>query len=266
MTNETQALAHLVSIADGYATPEAVSVLAMDLASPWASYRRLVRDRPPVLAPLHERDLLALLDELAPHLAPSWPGPGAWLARHRLAVPLAALSVAPAWATDPVLTDAWVALPPRGFSLPGSFDRTALELDGRLAALHVLARQARAAGGTPEAIRAPVVPLTEWICGPRMASWSEISGGQASELRTHWSAPGPSAWLQRASLADVEQVVELITGPDLIPDTWEPEISPEELAEQAERQRIIAEGRARQAEWEASRPQAAAGYGELNRV
>jgi hypothetical protein len=213
--DELAALRKLISAADGRATPEPVIGLAIATISPWSGQRRDIIDQPSRLAPPLPDVLISFLQDVRPQLGRPLPPDNGWLSwlrYHGLARPLADLEKVPNWVFDPALTGGWLALPPQGGFL--SRGPELIEVDGRLAMLHVLAMQA----GADVPVDA-VLCLAEWFVGPKAAEWSRLSADQCPVMRfprqryrswyaTH-TTPRPAA-----------DVVPVLLGAPRASDSW----------------------------------------------
>src|SRR6476660_1984185 len=199
MDAERDALVTLVRAAGGRATIEPVTMLGIALLWPWSGDRRGYIDRPDRVAPqLDARALFAFLDEVRPLLAeqrmPTDRGLLAWLAYRRLAVPVSSLVKVPAWLTDEALSEAWICLPPATCYRQAPPEGDVIEVDGRVAALHLLLTQV-AGNADPSAVpRDAVTTLLEWFIGPHAVQWSAAAADQCATMRFSLQHGGNRAW------------------------------------------------------------------------
>lgn len=257
MDPEREALAQLVRSAGGRATIEPTTMLALAVLSPWSGDRRDFLDRPNRIAPqMDARGLLSFLDEIRPMLSdrrlPTGRGFLAWMRFRGLAVPVGELTKIPSWLTDPTLADGWICLPPAAGYRQAQPDTDVIEVDGRVAALHLLITQAADSAEPTGVPRDAVTRILDWFAGPHAAHWSSAAGDQCTRMRLSLQNAGHKAWFQSFDAAPVEPIREIITrAVPLVSESWrKPPPTPAELAAEAERQRIIAEGEAQLKAWQ----------------
>jgi hypothetical protein len=257
MDKERAALLDLVRAAGGRATIEPVTMLGLALLSPWAGDRRDFLDRPNRIAPqTHAAALTEFLAEVGPLLStrrlPTDAGYLAWLHYMRLAVPVVSLDRVPRWVAElaDAQPEAWIALPPtRGYR--NQIEADVIEVDGRVAALHLLVAQAANSSDPTNVPRDAVTTILEWFLGPHAAHWSSAASDQCAAMRFSMQNAGQKAWYSTWTSVPVEPVREVITrAVPIVPETWRvPPPTPAEVAAEQERQRIIAEGEASLKAW-----------------
>lgn len=248
--NETAALTALIAAANGKAGAEPVTALAIATISPWSGNRVDIRDRPNRIAPSSERELVAFLSSVQTQLSPK-PSPAdrgllGWLRHKRRALPIKEIPSGPSWLTDePLLADGWVSLPPAGRHTLAVVSQDVIAVDARLGFLHLLAQQAG-----PEAPREAVTVLAEYFAGIRSAGWTDRAAELCPTMVIHPTALW--AWTSTVQGLPVDAVVTLLTGPPLVPSDWTvPPPTAEEIAAEERRQRLIADGKKADAEWNA---------------
>lgn len=212
--DELTALRKLISAADGRATPEPVIGLAIATISPWSGDRRELIDGPSRIAPPTHDPMISFVRDVRPQLAAPLPpetGWLGWLQYHGLARPLADLRKVPNWVFDPALECGWLALPPRGGFL--SLGPELIEVDGRLALLHILAMQA----GADVPVDA-VMALTEWFVGPKAAEWSRLSADQCPAMK--FPPVRFQSWYATYTSPRPADVVPLLLASPRASDSW----------------------------------------------
>jgi hypothetical protein len=242
---ERSSLLTLIEAADGRATWEPVSALAIALMSPWASSRRDFLDRPNRMAPPDTGPLLEFLEQARPLLSPA-PLPTstgflAWLSHRNLAVPAAALTKSPRWLTSPELAGAWVAVPPVTGYPQAPPDEGIIAVDGRLAALHLLLTQVANNPRPQDVPHDAVTTVLGWFVGRYAVPWSDAAADQNQRIRAMMRHYGYRAWALSARsvpVADVERIIARAVP--IIPASWAP---PPPSADQIRRRLSIQEAR-----------------------
>jgi hypothetical protein len=164
------------------------------------------------------------LDEVRPHVSdrrlPVDRGFLAWLRYHGLAVPAAEMTKVPRWLTDPALAKARIALAPTRGYRQASPDTDVIEVDGRVAALHMLVAQA-ANNSEPTGVpHDAVTRILEWFAGPHAAHWSSASE-QCLRVRFTLQNAGNNAFYSTWTMAPVEWIREVIVrAVPIVPEGW----------------------------------------------